>query len=49
MMINFVAKLPRTVLTTFVRASFSGDNWKDRDQSAEKVFISQEERMCDGS
>lgn len=48
MMINFVAKLPRTLLTTYVRASFSSENWKDRDQSAEKVYISQEERMCDG-
>jgi flagellar hook-basal body complex protein FliE len=40
---NFLTKIPRASLLNYVRASFSGNNWKDRDQSSEKVYISQEE------
>jgi hypothetical protein len=40
---NFIVKIVRSSLTKTCRASFSGDNWKDRDKSAEKVYISAEE------
>lgn len=40
---NFLTKISRTTLTNFFRASFASDNFKDRDKSAEKVYISQEE------
>ena len=40
---NFITKLVRPTLTTHLRASFSKDIWKERDQSAEKVYISAEE------
>lgn len=42
-LMNFIAKITRSPLLNYVRASFSNDGWKDRDQSAEKVYISQEE------
>jgi hypothetical protein len=40
---NFIVKLVRSPLTNTCRVAFSKDNWKDRDQSAEKVYISAEE------
>lgn len=40
---NFIIKLVRPTFTTHLRASFSKDVWKERDQSAEKVYISAEE------
>lgn len=40
---NFIAKLARSSLLRPIRSSFASDNWKDRDQSAEKVYISNEE------
>ena len=40
---NFIVKLARSPLTNTCRVAFSNDNWKDRDKSAEKVYISAEE------
>lgn len=42
---NFIAKIVRSPLTNICRAAFSKDSWKDRDQSAEKVYISAEESI----
>jgi hypothetical protein len=46
---NFIAKITRSPLLRLVRANFSGDNWKERDQSSERVFISQEESTFDNT
>jgi hypothetical protein len=39
---NFITKIAKAPIQFITRASFTSDNWKDRDQSAEKVYISQE-------
>lgn len=39
---NFIVRLARQPLLRQLRATFSKDTWKERDQSAEKVFITQE-------
>jgi hypothetical protein len=40
---NFIARIVRPALSLPLRASFAKDSWKERDESAEKVYISQEE------
>ena len=40
---NFLTKIIKVPMQLMMRAPFASDNWKDRDQSAEKVYISQEE------
>jgi hypothetical protein len=42
---NFIARIIRPALSLPLRASFAKDNWKERDESAEKVYISQEESI----
>ena len=40
---NFLTKIVKVPMQLMMRSPFASDNWKDRDQSAEKVYISQEE------
>lgn len=40
---NFITKIVKGPMQMIVRAPFASDNWKDRDNSAEKVYISNEE------
>ena len=40
---NFLTKIIKVPMQLMMRAPFASDNWKDSDQSAEKVYISQEE------
>jgi len=40
---NFIAKIVRQPIIAQMRAAYSKSVWKDRDESAEKVYISQEE------
>lgn len=40
---NFITKIVKGPMQMIVRAPFASDNWKDRDQSSEKVYISNEE------
>ena len=39
---NFIARAVRQSLTTRITAAMAKDVWKDRDEGAEKVFITKE-------
>ena len=45
-MIKTTARFALRTLNVRPVSCFAGDSWKDRDEAAEKVYISQKESKC---